>query len=170
MTNQRRQAGVTLIEMLVVVALIALMAAVAAPALTSGIDTLRINGAAGDVVTFLNVALNRAERQERVMEVTIRRPERRLILRSEGPGILNELNLPDGVSIAAIYPALPNGENTPARQFLLLPGGTVPRIGVELVNTKGQRRLVRVDAITGVPQIERPVITAETQGPLHEAK
>lgn len=164
----RTAAGVTLIEMLVVVAIIAVMAAVAMPSLTAGLDTLRLNGAAGDVVTFLNGALNRAERQQRLMELTVRKPESRLILQTTAPGIVDELNLPDGVKIAAIYPALPNLEDPPARQFLLLPGGTVPQIAIELINARGMRRLVRVDPITGVPMIEKLVVT-EAQGPLHSA-
>jgi hypothetical protein len=35
-----------------------------------------------------------------------------------------------------------------------MPGGVPPRIGVELRNSRGSRRIVRVDPITGVPQIE----------------
>lgn len=152
----KAERGVTLIEMLVVVCLIALMTAVAMPSLTAGLDTLRINGAAGDVVSFLNVALTRAQRQQRVMEVTVSKPQGRLVLQTTAPGILEELNLPEGIQIAAVYPPLLNQDEPPARQFLLLPGGTVPRIGVELVNRRGMRRLIRVDAITGVPSIERP--------------
>jgi hypothetical protein len=31
----------------------------------------------------------------------------------------------------------------------------VPRFGVELANRKGARRIVRIDPITGIPQVER---------------
>jgi len=36
----------------------------------------------------------------------------------------------------------------------LLPGGNVPRIGIEIVNRKGLRRLVRVNPMTGVPEVQ----------------
>jgi hypothetical protein len=39
---------------------------------------------------------------------------------------------------------------------IVLPGGTVPRLGVVLANVRGDRRLVQIDPITGVPRIERP--------------
>jgi hypothetical protein len=62
--------------------------------------------------------------------------------------------MPDGVKIVAVWPKLLEEDNQP-RRFLLLPGSTVPRLGVEIVNRKGARRIVRVNPITGVPDIER---------------
>ena len=38
--------------------------------------------------------------------------------------------------------------------FLLLPGATVPAIGVELGNRHGGRRLVHLDPMTGFPNVE----------------
>ena len=51
---------------------------------------------------------------------------------------------------------LPELEQPPdaPRSFLLMPGGVPPRIGVQLRNRRGARRIVRIDPITGVPQIE----------------
>ena len=46
----------------------------------------------------------------------------------------------------------PAGEDPDApRTFLLYPGGTVPRFGVQLMNARNVERVVRVDPITGVP-------------------
>jgi hypothetical protein len=39
---------------------------------------------------------------------------------------------------------------------MLLPGSTFPRFGVPLVNRRGQRRVVTIDPITGVPNISTP--------------
>jgi hypothetical protein len=50
---------------------------------------------------------------------------------------------------------LPQNPDTP-RTFLLYPGGTVPPFGVALVNRRNVERIVRVDAITGVPMVELP--------------
>jgi hypothetical protein len=55
------------------------------------------------------------------------------------------LQMPQGVSIEGDEP----------RRFLLLPGGTFPRIMLVLRNEKGARRSIRIDPATGVPDIRR---------------
>ena len=50
----KTNSGVTLIELLVVVALISLMAGISFPAITSGIDSLRLNAATNSIVNFFN--------------------------------------------------------------------------------------------------------------------
>ena len=150
MTNQR---GVTLIEMLIVVGLISLMAGITFPTVSSGIDSLRITSASDSIVSFLNGALNRAERRQEVVEVSISISENTLTLRSAQPGFNRELKMPDGVTIRAVLPENP-GNPQASRHFLLYPGGTVPSFGVELVNRRGVRRIIRVDPITGAPLVE----------------
>jgi prepilin-type N-terminal cleavage/methylation domain-containing protein len=148
-----KERGVTLIEMLLVVALIGIMIGVSFPAVTSGVDSLRLSSASDAVVTFLNGALNRAERRQQVMEVTFSKEQNKLSIRSTEQGFSRELTMPEGVTITAIYPEQP-GESDPRRIFLY-PGGTVPRIGVGIMNKRGAKRIVRVDPITGVPEIEQ---------------
>ncbi|MBX5494717.1 MAG: prepilin-type N-terminal cleavage/methylation domain-containing protein [Bryobacteraceae bacterium] len=151
MTGSR--AGVTLVEMLVVVAIVGLMAGISFPAVTSGLETLRLNEASETTVAFLNAALTRADRRQQVMEITISAPARTITARSTEPGYVRTLSLPDGISIARVFPELPEPENE--RRFLLYPTGTVPRLGIELVNRRGVSRIVRVDPISGVPVLER---------------
>lgn len=143
----------TLIEMLIVVSLIGLVAAISFPSVSSGLDTLRLTSASDSVVSYLNAALNRAERRREAMEVTISRGENALMFRSPDPNYLRRLEMPEGVTIARILPEINPGETE--RVFLMQPGGTVPRLGIELVNRKGVRRIVRVNPITGVPMIEQ---------------
>ena len=146
--------GVTLIEMLLVVAIVGLMAAISFPAVTSGIDSLRLASATDSVVSFFNAGLNRAERRQQLIEIVVSKSERSLTMRSSERGFLRRIELPEGIAIVSI---LPEGreEKDGVRRFVLYPGGVVPRIGLELANRKGTRRIVRVDPITGVPQIER---------------
>jgi prepilin-type N-terminal cleavage/methylation domain-containing protein len=153
-TSVGNEHGVTLIELLVVAALIGILGAISFPAATAGIDGLRLNSASDSIVSFLNAGLTRAERRQQVVEITILRAERALAMRSTQPGFGRRLVLPDGVSIVAVYPDLPIEPDAP-RRFLLYPGGSVPRIGIEIAN-QHNRRIVRVDPITGVPQIEKP--------------
>lgn len=153
MTRPLRERGVTILEMLVVVTLVGVMVGISFPAVTSGVDSLRLISAADSVASFLNGALNRAERRQEVMEVTISKAENKLVLRSSEPNFVRELPMPSGVTITAVLPETVQTDDSPRRIFLY-PGGTVPRIGVELMNRRNAKKIVRVDPMTGAPQIE----------------
>jgi prepilin-type N-terminal cleavage/methylation domain-containing protein len=154
-TSRRAASGVTLIEMLVVIALISLMVGISFPAITSGIDSLRLNAATNGVVSFLDYGLSRAERRQQMVEITISKADNSIEMRSSEPGFYRKLRLPDGVSIVQVLPPLPeDAEPDLKRDFLLYPGGTVPPLGLQLINRRNVQRVVRVDPITGVPRVE----------------
>ena len=71
------------------------------------------------------------------------------------PGFERKLALPDGISIVSVAPQPPEGDQNAPRRFMLYPGGTVPRIAIEIANARNARRTVRIDPITGVPQVEQ---------------
>ena len=154
-TTNRNRRGVTLVEMMVVVAIIALIAGLSFPAVTSGIDSMRLSQGTRSVVQFLNAGLNRAERRQTVVEVTISKADNALWLRST-EGWEKKLEMPDGVRIVDVLPDLPGTDADGMRTFVIFPGGTTPQFGVQLVNRRGIQRLVSVDPITGVPKIEVP--------------
>lgn len=135
--------GVTLIEMLMVVAIMGLIAGLTLPSVSSGLDSIRLRTAADSVASFLSAAANRAERRQQVMEVILTPKENRIELFSTEPGYTRKLDMPVGITMAGDEP----------RRFVLMPGGTVPRVGVELSNKRGGHRLVRIDPVTGVPVI-----------------
>lgn len=155
MRSRQARRGVTLMELLIVVALVSLLAGITFPAVGAGVDSLRLASASNRIVSFLNAALNRAERRQQVVEIAVAPAENRLLMRTTEPGSERALELDPGVRIAAVHPAPPQGEDQ-ARRFLLLPGGSVPRVTIELRNRRGARRLVSVDPITGVPRVEIP--------------
>ncbi|HTW67137.1 MAG TPA: prepilin-type N-terminal cleavage/methylation domain-containing protein [Bryobacteraceae bacterium] len=152
---ERTEAGVTLIEMVVVVALISLMAGISYPAITSGIDSLRLKAATNSVVSFLDSGLSRAERRQQVIEITISKQDESIEMQSTEPGFTRTMRMPDGISIVQVLPQLPENPDIP-RTFFLYPSGTVPPLGVELINRRNVQRIVRVDPITGVPHVETP--------------
>jgi len=147
-----RSKGVTLLELLVVVAVIALLVSISFPAVTSGLDSLRLASASDSLVSFLNGGLNRCERRQEVVEVAISVKKNEVVLHSSEPGFERKLAMTEGVRIEAVDPKLEVEEDP--RRFILMPGGTVPGVGVQLVNRREQRRMVRVDPMTGVPRIE----------------
>lgn len=150
----KSQIGVTLIEMLIVVSLIGLLVGIVFPPVSAGLETLRLTSAGNSVASFLNGALSRAERRQEAVEITIDPQQSLLLAASTAPGFERRLEMPAGVRIVSVQPPLAN-DTGEARHFFVYPGGTVPRIGVELANLKGARRVVQIDPITGVPQIER---------------
>ena len=150
--------GVTLIEMLIVVTIIGLMAAISFPAISSGLDSLRLASASDSLVSFLNAGLNRAERRQEAVEVAISTKDNFVSLTSAS--LDRKLDMPSGVTIQQVWPKLPVETDAP-RRFLLLPGGSIPRIGIEIANRKGVHRIVRVNPMTGVPEIERFVAGKE---------
>ena len=141
--------GITLVEMLIVVAIVGLIAGISFPAVSSGIDSLRLSSASDSLVSFLNGALNRSERRQQVVQISISVEKNAVYLNS--PDLARELDMPTGITIEAVHgPPL----------FLLLPGATVPRVGIQIINRKGARRIVRVNPMTGVPEIERVEVQA----------
>ncbi|HSW51383.1 MAG TPA: hypothetical protein VLH09_14455 [Bryobacteraceae bacterium] len=152
--RRRGRGGVTLLEMVIVVGLIGLLAGIVFPPVSAGLETLKLASAGDGVASFLNKELNRAERRQEAIEITINPEANVLSARGAGSGSERRLEIPSGVRIAGVLPPLIGDEGEP-RRFLCYPGGTVPRIGVELTNAKGARRVVRVNPITGVPEIEK---------------
>ena len=150
--NQRR--GVTLMEMLVVVTIIGIMVGASYIPVTAGVDSLRLSGAAEEVASFLNGALNLAERKQQAVEIAILPEENSIALASAQPGYTKRLDLTKFVTMESVLPPSPLEPAGP-RRFLIYPGGTAPRIGIVLASPRGDRRVVRIDPLTGVPRVER---------------
>jgi prepilin-type N-terminal cleavage/methylation domain-containing protein len=144
--------GVTLVELLIVATIIGLIAAISFPAVSSGLESLRLASASDSLVSFLNGGLNRAQRRQEAVEVSISLKDNSVSLTSAS--LARKLDMPSGVTIEQVWPKLPVETDAP-RLFLLLPGGAIPRIGIEIANRRGVRRIVRVNPMTGVPEIER---------------
>ena len=143
--------GVTLIEMMVVVTIIGLMAGIAFPAVSAGLDSVRLRSATDSLAAFLNAAVVRSERRQEPIELSISPKEGTLVLFANEPGYTRELKIPDGVVIESV---LPNEEAEGPRRLILLPGAAVPGIGIQVVNRHGSRRVVRLDPMTGFPRVE----------------
>jgi len=145
--------GVTLVEMMIVVAIIGLMVGITFPAVSAGLDSVRLASATDLIASFLNAAVNRAERREQPMELIISPKDNLLTLYSNEPGFTRELRLPEGVVIEAVLPRNPDDPQG-ARRLILMPGATVPGIGIQIANQRGTRRIVRLDPMTGFPRVE----------------
>src|SRR5690242_6826149 len=95
----RAEQGVTLLELLVVTAIVGLIVGLSFPSISAGLECIRLSSATNSIVSFLNGALNRAERREEAIEVVIWPKENRLAMYSSAPGFERHLQLPEGVTI-----------------------------------------------------------------------
>ena len=147
--------GITLLEMIVVVSIIGLIVGVSFPAVSAGVDSVRMVSAADSVAAFLNSAVNRAQRREEAVQVTIDLKEARLSAMSNDAGYTRDLRLPEGIGIDAVV----SGDSTersdePQFRIILMPGGAVPGFGIQLMSRRGARRIIRLDPMTGYPRVE----------------
>jgi prepilin-type N-terminal cleavage/methylation domain-containing protein len=147
-------AGITLIEMLIVMALIALIAGLATPSISAGLDSLRLRSTSDAMIGFLNTALARADTRQQVVEILISPAEGTLTATSADHGFYKRLDVMSPIKILAIEPELAADveDQNQTRRFLVYPGGSVPKIAIEIGNSRGRKRLVSIDPVTGVPQ------------------
>jgi hypothetical protein len=139
--------------MMVVVAIVGLIAAISYPSAAAGIESARLVSACDSVAAFLNSAVNRVERRQQPIELIISTRQNRLTMYSNEPGFTRELPMPEGIAIEAVLPAVPE-EPEDGRRLILMPGATVPGIGIQIANRRGGRRIVRLDPMTGFPRVE----------------
>jgi prepilin-type N-terminal cleavage/methylation domain-containing protein len=153
--TNRNERGVTLIELLIVATVIALVVGLSFPSAATGVDSLRIRSASDKIVAFLNTALDRADRRQQVVEIRISVRENAISARTADLSFDRTFEVPDPIRITAVEPALAEGANPDVqRRFLVYPGGTAPRIAIDLASHDGRRRRVIVDPVTGTPHSE----------------
>jgi type II secretory pathway pseudopilin PulG len=141
-------------ELMIVISLVALLAGISFPGVVAGFDSIRMNSATDSLVSFLNGALNRAERRQQAIELVILPEENRLEMHSNEPGFSRELKMPEGITIEAVLPRIPEEADNAPRRLMVLPGSTAPGIGIRIASRKGIRRVVRLDPMTGFPRVE----------------
>lgn len=151
----RHARGVTLMELMVVMAIITLIVGLSFPSTIAGLENLRLAAGARSVAAFMNIAANRTERRQQAIELSVSIRDNAMVMRAADGGFLKKLALPPGIAVRAVWPALAEPTDEP-RLFVLQPGGVPPRIGIEIANQRGARRIVRLDPITGVTRIEQP--------------
>lgn len=146
MRRLRNKSGVTLLEMLIVVAIVACIVGISFPALSAGLSGVRLSSAAGSVASYLTSSMNNVERREEPAAIIADAHGNRLAVftAADAKKPRTTLELPQGIAI--------EGED---RRWLLYPGGAFPRMMIVLHNDKGARRSVEIDPVTGVPEIKR---------------
>src|SRR5262249_25526407 len=99
---RNKELGVTLLELLIVMTIVALLAGLSYPSVSAGLDSMRLRSAGDQVASFLNVAMDRADRKQQVVEIRISPAENALGARSSDLSFDRKAIIPDSVRIATI--------------------------------------------------------------------
>ncbi len=137
------QAGITLIEMLVVMTLIGLLASIAYPTLAGGLSEMRLRGAVEAGQTFFLKAKQYADRRQEVVQLTIDPNGGRLRALSATGKWVETLEFEDGVAVAV---------REEAHSVILFPGSPAPAFELMLTAGEDERLGFRVNILTGLPE------------------
>lgn len=143
MHRRDRRAGITLIEILIVSAIIALIGGISYPSIVAGVDSMRLRSASDQVVAFVTQAMDQAQRKQLPVEFRVAPKLNRLAAHSMDSTFDKVLVIDDPVHLVSAQ----GGEDE--RRFVLFPGGTPPAVRIELETKDKRRRTVTVDPLTG---------------------
>jgi len=161
MRGRSARRGITLLELLVVMALIALLAGLTYPSVSRGMDGVRLRMSADDVAAFLAQAMGQVEKTE--TPVLLRFLKDQGVIEMSGPRTSTRtLRLPEGIALSELLP-VPPGEARTERDVMLMPGGVFPRLTVEIATRGGASRWIGMDPATGTPSV-LPGAAAPAQG------
>jgi len=144
-----REAGVTLLELVIVLVLLSLVVSLAAPRFGNWSDEWTLRGAAERVAQTVRYARTRALFEQSYYMVEIERSSGLVRVFSPASGFSREFALPFGVMVD-------DGEyRAPAVVRLLFPpSGVVEESNLWLSNRRGSRYRVHVDFLLGAAGVE----------------
>ncbi len=152
-SEEKRSAGFTLLELIMVIVVIALSIAISFPALSRGTAALHLRSAGRDVLNVLRYAREKAITEQREMHLVAEKQGRQVVLTDElGEGGRPQL-LPRDIVVDSVFAGgeevregplvirfLPNGSSTPATIVLKSDAGGYLRVVTDPI-TGGARLL-----------------------------
>lgn len=150
------QRGITLLELMIVLMVVSLMVGITYPSVSAGIDSLKLRAEADRAAALLTQAITRVERTQAPLELLADRAAGRIAVRDLHGRFSREQKLDAELKIAEILPPLPGAGEETSRIVLLGPGEPFPAVGLVFANSRGQRRLVRIDPLTAMAVVETP--------------
>lgn len=136
-------------------AIAGMILAISFPAITAGLDGVRLRAAGQRVGALVNLARGRADRDQLPVEIVIDPEGNRISAFAADGRWERSLELADGVRIAKVLPVAEGTEaESKVRRVVMIPGVPAPRFQVQLETAQGRSLTVGVDPLTGVPQIE----------------
>jgi len=135
--------GITLVELLVVMAIISLMISISYPTLTAGLDGIRLQTSLDRAGAFFHAARQEADHRQQPVQFTVDPERNRLTAVTIDSGWQDELGLPDAIHIA--YPKV-------EQNLVLFPGSPAPALRLQLEARDGSRGGFQISVFTGTPE------------------
>ena len=161
--GSKRQRGVTLLEMVVVVALASVLLAVVFPSVGAGLRTLELRSAAQRLAASARYARDQAVHRQRFYELEIDAEAGTVTVTDVAGQSRRSFELPASVRVERILPEETIGANgggfrgrfgrEAPRRFLFSPDGGAPAFEIVLGNDRRQAA-VRSNPLTGFPKVE----------------
>jgi prepilin-type N-terminal cleavage/methylation domain-containing protein len=136
------RAGFTLIEIVLVLAVLAIASVIAFPALQPALEATRAEGAARRAAAFLDDVRRRSVLGRVELEVGCSPREGRLVLRGGAAGA-REFRLPEGMTLVSCRPD----------RLRYFPQGSSTGMALLLRDRRGRERRIAVGAFTGLAAI-----------------
>lgn len=150
MVRSRSHRGVTLLELLVVVALASILLALVFPAVGAGLRTLELRSAAQRLATAARYARDQAIHRQRFYELEIDAAGGTISVGDLERTARRSFELPASVRVEKILPE-ETADGSP-RRFLFAPDGSSPAFEIVLGNERRQVA-VRSNPLTGFPKV-----------------
>lgn len=160
---EKQQHGVTLLELLVVVALASVLLAVVFPSVGAGLRTLELRSAAQRLAASARYARDQAVHRQRFYELEIDAEAGTVTVTDFSGEARRSFELPASVRVERILPeedafphvqarvGRPQARQQP-RRFLFSPDGNAPAFEIVLGNDRRQAA-VRSNPLTGFPKV-----------------
>lgn len=146
----QREAGITLLEMVVVLTILALLVGLVGPSIGHWADDWKVRGAAERVAQTIRYARTRAVFEQRTYLVELDPRENRVRVLEPASGFNREYTLPPEIRWGE-----ERGSSSPsALRLILSPSGAVEERTLWLWNRRGTAMRVRMDFLMGGDEVE----------------
>ncbi len=161
--SQQSAIGFTLLELLVVLALLSLLSAVAFPSIGRGLAALNLRTSSNQIASTLRLARSKAIREQQLYWIRFDLDENEVELSSEDLRFQRSFELPKGIVIKQA--SLVGGRGKRDREdphFFFSPNGMAQAFEVRIRNERGRELRVVHDSLLRSPRVEE----VQPEGPV----